>query len=133
MAPTLETTQVASGDNLAKQIAGLIDSDIKSESNNTTSAEDTAETIDSLLKQTLAKDDPDAVEDFLYTLWDVVVKAVLTIPATDPRMEHLINVIAALKARNTAEVEIWDAKVSIWKDLPMLGAALRDAWNCKSA
>ncbi|KAM3457655.1 hypothetical protein NHJ6243_007744 [Beauveria neobassiana] len=130
----LKSTEVATGDDLAKQIAEIIDTQVKDAASLTkaTSAQDTANKIDQLFQNTLAANS-DGAEDFLYTFWDVTLKAVATIPATDQRLHQLITVIQALQKKDTAQVEIWGAKTSVWKDLPMLGPALRDAWNCKSA
>lgn len=128
----LKSTEVASGDALAKQIADIIDVEVKdaTSSAKATSADDTAGKIDQLFQKTLSAN-ADGAEDFLYTFWDVVLKSVATIPATDHRLAQLLDVIKALQKKKTAEVEIWDAKTTVWKDLPMLGPALRDAWNCK--
>ncbi len=130
----LKSTEVATGDALARQLADIIDVEVKdaTSSAKATSAEDTANKIDQLFQKTLSADS-DGAEDFLYTFWDVVLKSVATIPATDHRLAQLIDVIKALQKKKTAEVEIWDAKTTVWKDLPMLGPALRDAWNCKSS
>ncbi|KAM3481519.1 hypothetical protein MY8738_004458 [Beauveria namnaoensis] len=128
----LKSTEVATGDDLAKQIAEIIDTEVKDAASLTkaTSAQDTANKIDQLFQNTLAANS-DGAEDFLYTFWDVTLKAVATIPATDQRLHQLITVIQALQKKDTAQVEIWGAKTSVWKDLPMLGPALRDAWNFK--
>ncbi|OAA70235.1 hypothetical protein ISF_02209 [Cordyceps fumosorosea ARSEF 2679] len=127
----LKSTEVASGDSLAKQLADIIDIEVKdANSVKTTSAEDTASKIDQLFQDSVAANS-DGAEDFLYTLWDVVLESAVTIPATDQRLQQLIDVIKALQKKNTAEVEIWGAKTSVWKDLPMLGPALREAWNFK--
>lgn len=128
----LKCTEVATGDALAKQIADIIDVEVKDSAATAkaTSDEDTANNIDQLFQKTLAAKPGDA-EDFLYTLWDVVLKAVVTIPATDERLHNLIAVIEALKRKDTAKIEIWGEKTTVWKDLPMLGPALREAWNCK--
>ncbi|TQW10707.1 hypothetical protein IF2G_01649 [Cordyceps javanica] len=56
--------------------------------------------------------------------WDVVLKSVVTIPATDQRLQQLINVIEALQKKNTAEVEIWDAKT--WVSNLQLQVSLPD-------
>ncbi|ATY59651.1 hypothetical protein CCM_09380 [Cordyceps militaris CM01] len=128
----LQSTEVATGDALAKQIAGIIDVDVKNTTSSAqaTAAEDTADKIDALFQKALAAN-KDGAEDFLYTLWDVVIKSAVTIPATDQRLQQLVSVIEALQKKKTAEVEIWDAKTWVWKDLPMLGPALREAWNFK--
>ncbi|TQV98193.1 hypothetical protein IF1G_03936 [Cordyceps javanica] len=128
----LKSTEVPTGDALAKQIAEIIDVEVKDAASlaKPTSTQDTADKIDQLFQKTIAAN-KDGAEDFLYTFWDVVLKSVVTIPATDQRLQQLINVIEALQKKNTAEVEIWDAKTSVWKDLPMLGPALREAWNFK--
>ncbi|KAJ6785569.1 hypothetical protein PWT90_10664 [Aphanocladium album] len=128
----LKCTEVATGDALAKQIADIIDVEVKDATSTAqaTSDEDTANNIDKLFQKSLAAD-PASAEDFLYTLWDVVLKSVGTIPATDHRLHNLIAVIEALKKKDTAEVEIWGEKTHVWKNLPMLGPALREAWNFK--
>lgn len=125
-----DANKVAMGDDLAKQLEGLISFDVEQHNEASSSATATAATIDGLFQKTLAADSNGA-EDFLYTLWDVVVKSAAATPATDPRLQHLVDVMAALKKKETTEVEIWDSKVTVWKDLPMLGPALRDAWNCE--
>lgn len=131
----LKSTEVATGDALAKQIADIIDVEVKHATSasaaKTTSAEGTAAEIDQLFQKTLAAHS-DGAEDFLYTLWDVVLKSVATIPATDQRLSQLVDVLQALQKKKTTEVTIWDAKTWVWTDLPMLGPALRDAWNCTS-
>lgn len=125
-APATEL-KLAPADGLEKQLAGLLNIDVAATTDEST-ALTTANTIDGLFRQAL-KVNKDGAEDFLYTFWDVTLKTAVTVPATDPRMQHLVAIVESLKKKNTAEVEIWGNKTSVWKDLPLLGPALREAWN----
>lgn len=77
----------------------------------------------------------DRAEDFLYTLWNFYIEAAKEVPvgSGDAALGLLADVVAELGAIEREEVEIWGNKSSVWKNLPMLGPCMRDAWNCTSS
>ncbi len=96
------------------------------------SAERTATAIDDLFKAEYARDKgEEAVEGFFWNLWTTMLDVIRLVPATDARLHHLADVLAALYGKKTADVEIWDEKMAVWEDMPMLGPQMREAWNSK--
>ncbi|PFH59561.1 hypothetical protein XA68_12193 [Ophiocordyceps unilateralis] len=91
-------------------------------------ASSAAETLDELYP---AGDDVGAIEDYLWSLWSLLVGAVKKIPAQDKRQQLIVDVIARLRDSRDQEVELWGQKTKVWSELPMLGPCMRDAWNLR--
>lgn len=116
-----------------RKIVKILDSDVNQVDPTDLSAERTANAIDDLFKEVYAHDKgEEAVEGFFWNLWSTMIGAVKLVPATDARMQHLADVLGALHGKKTADVEIWDEKMTVWEDLPMLGPQMRESWNCES-
>lgn len=114
----------------ARKIVAIFDSDFNVVDPTELSAERTASAIDDLFKAEYARDQgEEAVEGFFWNLWTTLLEVVKLVPATDARMHHLADVLAALHGKKTADVEIWDEKMAVWEDLPILGPQMREAWN----
>ncbi|RDA93915.1 hypothetical protein CP533_4507 [Ophiocordyceps camponoti-saundersi (nom. inval.)] len=94
-----------------------------------TTADSAAESLDKLYPAD--GDDVGAVEDFLWSLWSLLVGTVKKIPAEDGRQKLLVDVVASLRLRRDQEVELWGQKTRVWTELPMLGPCMRDAWNLR--
>ncbi|RDA82996.1 hypothetical protein CP532_2419 [Ophiocordyceps camponoti-leonardi (nom. inval.)] len=94
-----------------------------------TTASSAAESLDKLYPA--SGDDVGAVEDFLWSLWSLLVGTVKKIPADDGRQKLLVDVVAGLRQRRDQEVELWGQKTRVWTELPMLGPCMRDAWNLR--
>lgn len=88
------------------------------------SADTTAREIDSLYPAGSSD-----AEDWLWCFWTILVGVAKKIPADDERQQLLALTIAKLKSKRDEEVEMWGQKTRVWSELPMLGPAMRDAWN----
>ena len=74
---------------------------------------------------------PDA-EDFLWSLWSLLVSVAKKIPAHDARQQLLVTMIEKLKSKRDDQVQMWGQTTRVWTELPMLGPVMRDSWNCES-
>ena len=91
---------------------------------------ETAEVVAEQL-QRLCPPEQKKIEGFLWALWVFLLNVVKQIPAKDPRMEFLVEVVRKLKAMDLGTIEIWDEPVKLWGDLPILGPTMREKWNCE--
>lgn len=102
---------------------GLLDKAIGSSASHTSDAnEAVANGIDEISN----RDDP---EGFLWTLWTLLIEISKSIPLDDPRVQSLVEITQKLKVKKSATVEIWGSKYSLWTDMPLFGAVMREAWN----
>ncbi|PHH74198.1 hypothetical protein CDD80_3246 [Ophiocordyceps camponoti-rufipedis] len=92
------------------------------------SARSAADALDKLYP---AGQDVGVVEDFLWSLWSLLVGTVKKIPAHDARQKLLVDIVARLRDSRDDEVELWGQKTRVWSELPMLGPCMRDAWNLR--
>ncbi|GAO14597.1 hypothetical protein UVI_02009500 [Ustilaginoidea virens] len=88
------------------------------------SAETAADEIDKLYPAGT----PDA-EDFLWSLWSLLVSVAKKIPAHDARQQLLVTMIEKLKSKRDDQVQMWGQTTRVWTELPMLGPVMRDSWN----
>ncbi|KAL7924678.1 hypothetical protein ACQKWADRAFT_285657 [Trichoderma austrokoningii] len=71
----------------------------------------------------------DEPEGFLWTLWTLLIEVSKRIPLDDPRVQSLVEITQKLKVRRSAAVEVWGSTYSLWTDMPLFGAVMREAWN----
>lgn len=72
------------------------------------------------------------VETQLWRVWKAVVAAATQTPHDSPAQQKLADFVLELRNRPVLErhgktCKVWDAVV--WKDLPILGPQMREAWN----
>lgn len=68
--------------------------------------------------------------DALDALWTAFLSKVLSIPCNDPeqgRLVTFVNAIKSLPPPDQPAPQIWG--LSLWSDLPILGASVRERWN----
>ena len=93
------------------------------------------------------KDEGDAVEGFLWSLWRDVTEVAKQIPHDDPAQDKLVAVVRELRLLPDTGVRVWnvrralppspwhrDRRLTVWQeqlwtDLPVLGAQFREALN----
>jgi len=79
-----------------------------------------------------AQSDDDAMEKSLWKSWNELIETAATTP--HPQQEPLVEFVEKLreelspKKANGESCKIWGNTVE-WKNLPLLGPALREAWN----
>ncbi|KAH7040615.1 uncharacterized protein B0I36DRAFT_311095 [Microdochium trichocladiopsis] len=75
------------------------------------------------VKQANAKD---AVDDgYLFQFWRDLFSAAEQAPSSDhPALDKLVLFVRELSLQGDVEIKVWEKR--IWKDLPVLGAALRE-------
>jgi hypothetical protein len=73
------------------------------------------------------------LEDHFWTAWASLTDIAIETPHGS--QEPLMEIIQAVQKQNitdsetATEIEIWDNKVKLWQDLPLLGAQARNQWN----
>ena len=72
------------------------------------------------------------VESQLWRVWKAVVATATQTPHDSPAQQKLADFVLELRNRPTLErqgkvCKVWEAVV--WKDLPILGPQMREAWN----
>lgn len=101
------------------QLADLLDAAI----NRSTSPEAAADGIDKLCPRN------EDAEGFLWSLWSLLADVAKRIPLDDPRLQHLVEILKALNAKQTGSVEIWGSQHELWADMPLFGGVMREEWN----
>lgn len=101
---------------------GLLDKAIGSSTSGTDANEAVANGIDEISN----RDEP---EGFLWTLWTLLIEISKRIPLDDSRAQSLVEITQKLKAKQSATVEVWGSTYSLWTDMPLFGAVMREAWN----
>lgn len=75
----------------------------------------------------------DDIEESLWKAWYSVIDVAASTPHRD--QQPLVDTLLAVQQRNigkdeaASESTVWGNKVKIWKDMPLFGAATRQAWN----
>lgn len=73
------------------------------------------------------------IEDSLWRAWHGVIDAAAGTPHKD--QQPLVDILLAVQQQNigkdeaASECTVWGNKVKIWKEMPLFGAATRQAWN----
>lgn len=80
----------------------------------------------------MSKQNADDVEALLWTAWKAITGTAVHTPFESDRRQRLADFVLSLKTRpdlvkGDAVCKVWDA--TVWKDLPVFGAQLRDVWN----
>ncbi|KAK1763834.1 hypothetical protein QBC33DRAFT_548713 [Phialemonium atrogriseum] len=90
------------------------------------SAAEAASSICGFLPASASTDD---VEEFLWTFWGLLIQVSRAVPHDHAGQQILVNIVKDLHGKDpAATVKIWAAKTSLWKDLPLLGPCMREAW-----
>ncbi|KAF4504763.1 hypothetical protein G6O67_008172 [Ophiocordyceps sinensis] len=92
---------------------------------------DAASTAATDLDNLYQAEEPDAVEDFLWSLWVLLIATVKNVPADDARQQLLVETVAQLTKKRDTPVSLWGQETKVWSELPMLGPCMRDAWNLR--
>jgi hypothetical protein len=74
--------------------------------------------------------DESSIGNALDALWTAILNTVLSTPYTDPKQDRLVSFINAIKSLpppGQHRPQIWG--LSLWPDLPILGATMRERWN----
>ncbi|KAL7788818.1 hypothetical protein V8C43DRAFT_287180 [Trichoderma afarasin] len=101
------------------KLADLLDAAI----NRGTSPQAAADGIDKLCPRN------EDAEGFLWSLWTLLADVAKRIPLDDPRLQHLVEILKALHAKQTGSVEVWGSQHELWADMPLFGAVMREEWN----
>lgn len=73
------------------------------------------------------------IEDSLWRAWHGVIEIAAGTPHEE--QQPLVEILLAVQHQNigkdeaASECMIWGNKVKIWKEMPLFGAATRQAWN----
>lgn len=74
------------------------------------------------------------LSDSLDALWTALLDIAQSIPYSDPTQDRLISFIKGVKSLPPPDrpaPEIWG--LSLWHDLPILSASMRERWNISSS
>lgn len=74
----------------------------------------------------------DEAEGFLWSLWTFIIDIAKGTPTDHVRIQDLVDAVEALKAKQSGTIEIWESWQSLWADMPLFGAVMREAWNGES-
>lgn len=115
---------------IQSQLVAILDPALNAPgSSSSTTPDSVATDIDKLYRTEYSSDEK--AEEFVYTLWNLYISIVRQIPVDDPRLPLLADVVVALKGKSSGTAKIWREDTKVWEDLPLLGASVRDAWNCE--
>lgn len=114
---------------IQSQLVAILDPALNAPGSSSTTPDSVAADIDELYRAEYSSDEK--AEEFVYTLWNLYISVVRQIPVDDPRLPLLADVVVALKGKASGTAKIWREDTKVWGDLPLLGASVRDAWNCK--
>lgn len=109
---------------LSAQLLDVFDNAVNGPQATETAAEAAASELDGLYPASSAD-----VEEYLWEMWTLLQRVAKKISASDARQQHLVNIVAKLKAKDRETVQLWGNESKVWSDLPMLGPTMREAWN----
>ena len=70
---------------------------------------------------------------FLLEMWDVVIKVAIQLELDSPELRRLVLLIKTLRdVKPEQMLHVWDRPVILWKDLPLLRAAMTERLNRQS-
>jgi hypothetical protein len=82
-------------------------------------------------KENLAAGASDAdIEACLSRAWNSVID--VAVDTQHESQESLVDIVRAVQQTDDADANtctIWGEKVKLWRDMPLLGPTLREAWN----
>jgi hypothetical protein len=73
------------------------------------------------------------LESYFWKAWASVTHLATETPHEE--QEPLVEIVRAIQKQNvtdsevTTEIEIWNAKMKLWQDMPLFGAQAREKWN----
>lgn len=87
-------------------------------------------------KEVSSSGDSGEVEEHLNTTWKSIISKAADTPFTDPGMTKLVDLVTALQKRpdiqkDSKAFQLED--MTVWRDLPMFGRQMREAWNLGSS
>ncbi|KAJ5998734.1 hypothetical protein N7451_006544 [Penicillium sp. IBT 35674x] len=71
------------------------------------------------------------IEGFLWSLWSLVIEVIQLVPRDNQGHTRITLLVKSLSQIARCTCTIWGSETSLWKDLPLLGAFMRDNWTCK--
>ena len=72
----------------------------------------------------------ESAASFLLEMWDVVLKVAIQLAPGSAEQNKLVSLIKALRNIEPQQtVQIWGSPIVLWKDLPLLGAAMTEKFN----
>lgn len=77
-----------------------------------------------------AATDESSLEQPVQDLWSAVIDRARTTPSHSSDQDRLVTFLNHLKSSklpDNSNIQLWGA--SLWADLPMFGASMREAWN----
>lgn len=92
--------------------------------------------IEPVEKELSSSGDSEKVEEHLITLWQSIIARAAETPFTDPSMPKLVDLVMALQnkpdlQKDSKAFQLDD--LTLWRDLPMFGREMREAWNLGSS
>lgn len=87
-------------------------------------------------KEVSSSGDAGEVEEHLNITWNAIISKAAETSFTDSSMSKLVELVTSLQARQDTQR---DSKafqledMTIWRDLPMFGRQMREAWNLGSS
>lgn len=100
--------------------------------NASTSEEILENLIGPVEKEVSSSGDLGKVEERLTTTWRSIVAKAAETPFTDPSISKLVDLVVALQNRPDVQKDnkaFQVQEMTIWRDLPMFGWQMREAWN----
>ena len=76
--------------------------------------------------------DPAAIEEALWQCWRAVVATAASVPPTSDSRKRLVDFVLEVQKRRDLSDNGKKCKVQggeVWKDLPVFGMEMREAWN----
>lgn len=77
-----------------------------------------------------ATTDESSLEQPVQDLWAAIIFRARTTPSSSTHQDRLVTFLTHLKSTklpSTSNTQLWGA--SLWADLPVFGASMREAWN----
>jgi hypothetical protein len=78
--------------------------------------------------------DPEDSEEYLQELWEIVLVFLKEVPGRVKIVADIVLCMARLPpvlTESGEQLAVNDGRERVWQDLPTLGWALRDEWNCE--
>jgi len=85
--------------------------------------------VSSLVRSGAATDES-TLEQPVQDLWSAIIARARTAPSSSSHQDRLVTFLTHLKSSKVpgnSNTQLWGA--SLWADLPMFGASMREAWN----